>query len=177
MSKEARTYARVTEAEKIIEQLQAKYPDVFWAVKPGQIAVMGVDNQERGEKAIAKNPAYAKFRPIKGAEKAIFETNKIPIRYIIELYWSDWNAWNAAYKQCVLTSAVLEVTPEEEKKNKYDCVGYKILFDAVGVNWDREPDKIPNLLNDDVKFNLELRPGLNEDGEEPDPEDGDAASV
>lgn len=172
MSKEARTYARVTEAEKLIEQLQAKHPDLFWAVRPGQIAVMGVDNQQRGEKAVAKNPANAKLRLVKGAEKAIFETNSIPIRYIIELYWSDWNVWSPVYRQWVITNAIMEVTPEEEKRNKKDCVGFKVLIDVSGVNWDREPDKLPNLLTDDVKFNLDLRPGLNEDGEEPEPEEG-----
>lgn len=170
MSKEARTYARVPEAEKLIEKLQEKYPDLLWAIKPGQIAVMGIDNQQRGEKAVARNPSYAKLRLVKGAEKSIFETNNIAIRYIIELYYSDWNVWNSAYRLGVLTNAVLSITPEEEKRNKQDCVGYKVFFDAMGVNWDREPDKIPNLLNDDVKFNLDLRPGLNEDGEEPEQE-------
>ena len=71
-----------------------------------------------------------------------------------------------------VTNAILEVTPEEEKRNKKDCVGFKVLIDVSGVNWDREPVKLPNLLTDDVKFNLDLRPGLNEDGEEPDPEEG-----
>lgn len=171
MSKEARTYARVTEAEKLIEQLCEKHQDVFWSVRPAQIAVMGIDNHQRGEKAIKKNPACAKLRLVKGAEKAIFETNKIPIRYIIELYWSDWNVWSPVYRQWVLANAVLEITPEEEKRNNKDCVGFKVLLDVSGVNWDREPDKLPNLLTDDVKFNLELRPGLNEDGEEPESEE------
>lgn len=172
MSKEARTYARVTDAEKLIEKLCEKHPDLFWAVKPGQIAVMGVDNQQRGDKSIAKNPAYAKLRLVKGAEKSIFETNNIPIRYIVELYWDEWNHWGSSFRQWTLANALVEITPEEEKRNKKDCVGFKVLLDVCGVNWDREPDKLPNLLDDDVKFNLDLRPGLNEDGEEPEGEEG-----
>lgn len=171
MSKEAKTYARVSDAEKLISQLCEKHPDLFWAIRPNQIAVMGIDNQQRSEKSVAKNPANAKLRLVKGAEKAIFETNSIPTRYIIELYWSDWNIWSQSYRQWVLTNAILEITPEEEKRNKKDCVGFKVLIDVSGVNWDREPNSLPNLLSDDVKFNLDLRPGLNEDGEEPEPEE------
>ena len=173
MSKETRHYDRCKEAEELIKLLCDKYPDLFWTVRPEQIAVMAIDNQERGEKAIKKNPNYAKLRPVKGAEKAIFESNNIPIRQIIELYYSDYNTWNAAYKQAVLASIILGVSAEEEKTVKKDLVGYKVLTEALGVNWDREPDNIPNMLKDDVPFNLDLRPGLAEaeENSEDEPED------
>lgn len=170
MAKEARTYARVKDAEDLIKQMTEKYPELFWEVRPEQIAVMGVDNIQRGEKAIKKNPAYAKLMTVKGAEKAIFETNNIPIRYIVEVYWAEWNMWGAKFRQWALANSILAISHVEEKKNKLDCVGFKVLLDVSGVNWEREPDNLPNLLADDVEFNLDLRPGLNDDGEEEDGE-------
>ncbi len=168
MSKEPRSYERMPEAEQLITAICDKYKDVTWAVRPEQIAVMCITNLERGEKAIEKNPAYIKLRPVKGAEKAIFETNKIPIRNIIELYASDWAAWTTGAKQCILLNTIMEISPEEEKKNAPDLVGFKIIADALGVNWDRELATLPNILSTDIEFDLDLRPGVNtEDGETP----------
>jgi len=172
MSRTARTYARVTEAETIIKSLCEKYPDLLWSVKYGQVAVMGIDNTTRSEKAVAKNPAHAKLRLVKGAEKALFETNNIPVRYIVECYWSDWNVWGSAAKQCILLNALMEITPEEEKRNSPDCVGFNVLIDVFGVNWTKNLASLPNLLSTDVKFDLDLRPGLNADGE-PEQESGE----
>ena len=164
MSREPRTFSRMSEAESIIKRLVEKYPDVLWAVNPSTIAVMGVDNSERSEKAIKKSPVYSKLRVIKGSEKALFQENNVHILYVIELYWSDWHNWNDALRQAVLMSQLLEITPEEESRNRPDCVGFKVFLDALGVNWDGEQGvNIPNLLTGDVKFNLDLRPGLNVD--------------
>lgn len=170
----ARTYARVTEAEKMIKALCEKYPDLFWAVRPEQIAVMGVDNQERSEKAVEKNPNYAKLRVVKGSEKALFIDSHIPIRHVIELYFSDWQAWKDAYRQWVLANCIVQISAEDEKKHAPDCTGFKVLLDVSGVTWDDErfTDNLPNLLHSDVKFNLDLRPGLEatEDGENQPPD-------
>ena len=168
MARTARSYARVADAESLIAQLTEKYPDLFWAVRPSQIAVMGVDNQQRSDKAIQKNPAYAKLRLVKGSEKAIFENNNIPTRYIIELYWDEWNNWGNAYRQWILANVLMEITPEEEKRNSPDCSGFKVLLDVCGVNWDRTPNDLPNLLVEDVEFKLDLRPGLDDQDDEHD---------
>lgn len=50
-----------------------------------------------------------------------------------------------------------------DKLNKPDIVDYKIIVDAVGANWLDEGAKLPNLLNTEVKFDLDLRPGLDDD--------------
>ena len=168
MARTSRTYERVREAEELIKKIQEKYPKLLWAIRPEQIAVMGCDNQERSEKAVEKNPAYAKLRMVKGAEKAVFEDNKIPIRYILELFWSDWNSWSPAYRQWVLLNSLMEITPEVEKRNGPDCVGFKVLLSVCGVNWDRESNSLPNILTTDVDFNLDLLPGLDDEDENPD---------
>jgi hypothetical protein len=163
MAREARTFERVTEAEMIIQKIKEQQPDLLWAVDPEIVAVMGVDNQERTEKAIKKNAYYSKFRVIKGSEKKLFAENKIPVRYIVEIYWSDWHRWTETERQWVLLNEILKITPDVEKVNSPDCSGFKVLLDVVGVNWDKDQGKeLPDLLSSDVSFNLDLRPGLDD---------------
>lgn len=169
MSQEPRTYSRVESAEKMIEEMVEKRPNILWAVEPCKIAVMGVDNKERTEKAVNKNPVYAKLRIVKGAEKALFLEQGMPVRYIIEIFWSDWNRWNLFTRQAVIFSKLLEITPEEEKRNKPDCVGFNVLIDVLGVNWEKRED-LPNLLSDEVEFDLDLRPGLDDADDDADDE-------
>ena len=172
MAREARTFSRIVEADAMIQALCDKYPEVLWSVRPSTVAIMGVDNQERTEKAMKKNPVYAKLRPVKGAEKSIFQNNDIPIRFIVEMYWSDWHAWTSELKQMVIFNKMLEISPEDEKRNSPDCVGFRILMDKVGVTWDISNGiGLPNLLQDDIKFDISLRPGL--DTEEDDGGDSD----
>jgi hypothetical protein len=165
MGRKTRTYSRVNEAQDMIATLCTRHAKTFWAVKPESIAVMGIDNVERSEKAIAKQPIWSRMRTVKGAEGAMFKEKDIPERHIIEVYWSDWNVWRNSLKAAVLASRLLEITPEVETKNSPDCVGFKILYKALGVNWERDDGNgIPNLLiaDEDDVFDLELRPGIAE---------------
>ena len=168
MARTSRTYEVIEEANTKIKMLVEKYPDVFWAIRPEQISVYGVNNSERTEKSIEKNPTWSALRNIKGVEKAAFQAHQIPIRYIVELYASDWNYWSESVRVLVLTEKLLEITPDPDKKNSPDCVGFNILYDAVGINWNRkDPSLIPNLLIQDVEFNLDLRPGMDiEEGDD-----------
>ena len=167
MGRTTRTYEEVPEALTIIEDLCQKYPDVFWAVTPDRIAVLGVDNVERSEKAVKKNNVWSQLRNIKGVEGALLAQNKINVQYVIELFWSDWNRWSRAIKTCVIAEKLLEITPEVDKKNSPDCKGFKILLDAVGITWDDENGNPPDLLSEvGVDFDLELRPGLDEEEDE-----------
>lgn len=168
MARTSRTYEVMQEANNKIKELIQKYPDVFWAVRPEQVTVYGVNNSERTDKAVEKNPTWAVLRNIKGVEKAAFQDNQIPIRYIIELYASDWNLWNENIRLCVLAEKLLEITSDPDKKNSPDCVGFNLFFDAIGINWNkRDPATVPHLLQQDVEFDLNLRPGLDvEDGDD-----------
>ena len=163
MGRKIRTYSRVTEASDMIKTLCEKHPEAFWCVKPESIAVMGIDNVERSEKAIAKQTIWSKMRHVKGVEKAIFNENDIRECHIIEVFWSDYNDWRDSIKAAVLSQHLFEITTDAEIKNSNDCVGFNILYKAIGVNWQRDDGKgIPNLLYDDIAFDLELRPGLEE---------------
>jgi predicted metallopeptidase len=167
MGRKARVYSKVDEADAIIKGLCEKQPDAMGFVRPETVIVMGIENSERSE----KNHTLAKIKPIKGAEKAIFQINNIKVRYVIELYWSDWNAWSMKQKQWILFHELLHVHPDFEKTIKHDCEDFKIILDKVGVDWTNKKDELPNLLDEEVKFNLDLRPGIKdlmegEDGDE-----------
>ena len=179
MARKTRSYSRVGEATDIINKLYDKYADVFWCINPSSIAVMGIDNMERSEKAVEKQPIWSRMRNVKGVEKAIFQEHNIGERYIVEVYWSDYNKWSDSVRAAVIANHLLEITPEVEVKNSPDCVGFKILYKALGVNWEHDITHIPNLLTSDIEFDLDLRPGLSElesmeeDGGPEDPGDVD----
>jgi predicted metallopeptidase len=155
MGNTEKTYSRVTEAEEIIKKLCEKQPDVLWCVRPDMVAVLGIENKQRPE----KNKVLAKIKPVKGCEKAILQINNIPIRYVIELFYSDWNEWKERKRQWILFHELLHIHSEVGKTIKHDIADFKILVDKAGVNW-VDSDKLPDLVNDDVKFDLELRPSL-----------------
>ena len=161
MGNTEKTYSRVTEAEEIIKKLCEKQPDVLWCVKPDMVAVLGIENKQRPE----KNKVLAKIKPVKGCEKAILQINNIPIRYVIEIFYSDWNEWKERKRQWILFHELLHIHSEIGKTIKHDIADFKILVDKAGVNW-LESDKLPDLVNDDVKFDLELRPSLVDIGED-----------
>jgi predicted metallopeptidase len=165
-----KVYSRVTEAETIVKKLCEKQPDLLWAVKANgsEIAVLGIENKERSE----KNKVMAKIKPIKGEEKAILQLSNIPIRYIIVLYYSDWNKWSMKQKQWIILHELLHVAPDIGKTIKHDIQDFKVLVDcAKTVEWFTRADTLPNLIDEDVKFNLDLRPTL--DMTDEDKEEGD----
>jgi len=161
-----KVYSRVPEAEEIIVKLCEEYKDVFWAVRPEIVAVVGVENKTRGKKAVEKMPFYSKIKTITGPERKIIADSGVKIRYIIELYWSDWSEWKESQKQWVLAENILQIGSEVGKTVKHDCIGFKILLDIIGVEGVTNKKEIPNLLLSHVDFNLDLRPGL-DDLEEP----------
>ncbi len=159
MGRKSNVYSRVPEAEEIVKKLCEKYPDVLWAVRnDGSIAVLGIENKERSE----KNNTLAKIKAIKGTEKAIYISNNINIRYVLELYWSDWNMWSPELKQVVLFHELLHVHPELERVVRHDLEDWRIVVEKLGVSYLKNNKDLPNLLNDDVKFDLQLLPKIEE---------------
>jgi len=152
-------YSRVKDAEKIIKDLCEKYPQVFWAVKPDRINVLGIENKQRSD----KNKVLAKIKPMRGLEKAIMEMNQVGVDYVIELYWSDFNVWSSKLKKLILAHEILHVSPDHGKTVKHDCEDFRIFLDAFGVDWSLNADKLPDILDENVKFNLNLLPSLEQD--------------
>jgi len=159
MGRKSNVYSRVPEAEEIIKKLCEKYPDVLWAVRSENVAVLGIENRERSE----KNRTLAKIKAVKGTEKAIYISNNIPIRYIIEVYWSDINEWSTELKQAILFHELLHCHPEFDRTVKHDSEDFRVMIGSkdFGVDWTQRKD-LPNLLTDDVKFDLQLLPKIEE---------------
>ena len=156
MSQTEKTYSKVTEAEEMIEKLVKKYPELLWQIKPRIVTVLGVENKERSKNC----HKLAQVKAVRGAEKAVMQIHNVDVRYIIELYWSDWNAWSVELKQWIVLHELLHVSFEIGKVIKHDCEDFRIILDAVGVDWTNKVDGLPNLLREDVKFNLNLRPNV-----------------
>lgn len=163
MGRKANVYSRVTDADEMIKTLCEKQPEALWCVKPDTIAVLGIENKERNE----KSNTLATIKSVRGAEKAIFQINNIPTRYVIVVYWSDFNSWTLRQKQWILFHELLHVHLDFEKTINHDCEDFKIILDKVGINWVQKQD-LPDLFDENTKFNLDLRPSLNVDDEESD---------
>ena len=165
MARTERVYSRVSEAEDLMNKLCEAHPEVLWQVKPANVAIYGIENQERNE----KNKTLAKVKPIKGLEKTIMQQHNVPIRWVIEIYWSDWHSWSPSLKQWIVFHELLHVSHEIGKTVRHDSEDFRIVLDVVGVDWVQKGDGLPNLLHDSVEFNLDLLPGI----EDADPDDID----
>ena len=157
MAKEEKIYERVASAEQTLKDLCEKYPDILWRVTPGNIAVLGITNKERNE----KSKVLVKVSPVKGVQKALNILYHVPVNYIVEVYWSDWNIWSVNYKEWILMKALLTISEEDGKLIKPDCTDFRILLDVVGVDWETRDD-LPSLTGTLVPFNKELRPGMDD---------------
>ena len=161
-----RLYTEVDEANDIARELTERYADVFWQVRLNQVSFLGVENKQP-----TKRSPLMKVRGIANAEKAVMLINKVPTRYIVEFFWSSWHEWSDELKQWYVTKALLSISVEEGKLIRPDCTEFRIILDQVGVDWDQRTD-LPNLLaNAKVEFNLDLRPGLEDEDEDEEKED------
>ena len=154
-----KTYEEVVEAREIIKALCEKYPDEMWAVRPEIVTVLGVSNKERPE----SSDKLAVCKPIKGVSKTVMQMNNIGTRYVLELFWSDWNKWTPAQKVSKIFQKLLHIDHEIGKTVKYDIEDFRIMVDKLEVDWFDNPD-LPNLLTDKVEFDKSMRPNVPEDG-------------
>ena len=156
-------YSRVAEAEEMIKALCEKQPKLLWRVRPQTVAVYGNETKERPE----NKKEVAKIKCVKGVEKAIMQDNNIPIRYHIDIYWSDWRTWKENKKQGVLIHELLHIHEDVGKLIKHDIEDFSVLIDKTGAKMDRY-DNFPNVLLEDVEFDLSLLPKTEEVEEEGD---------
>ena len=150
--KEEKSYSNVPEAETIIEKLVERYPKVLFAVNPKTINVFGIDNAERP----SSNHTMAKIKCIDGAMKALLEKHNVQVRYIIELYWSDWNQWKSLTKMWIIFHELLHIPAEEKGLIKHDVQDFSIALSVAGIDG-YTSEGLPNLLEGDVvKFREDL---------------------
>jgi len=159
MAKQEKVWERVKEAEEMIEKLCKMYPDELWAVRPNTITVFGVTNKDKPK----NNKVLATIKPIKGSYKTLIQSHKIEARYIIEVYFSEYNAWSEAQKAAVLFHELLHVDAELGCTVKHDIEDFGLMLDKLGVGYIRNKN-LPNLLKEKIKFDLALRANVPEDG-------------
>ncbi|MFW5803998.1 MAG: putative metallopeptidase, partial [bacterium] len=129
MPQQEKIYEKVPDAQELIENLCKEYPNELWAVRPNTVTVLGISNKERSK----SNHKLATCRPINGAEKALMQINNIATRYIIELYFSDWNNWSRSQKLAILFHELLHIDNELGKTVRHDVQDFKIMVDKLGV--------------------------------------------
>lgn len=159
--KEEKIYERVELAEQTIKLLCEKYPEILWRIRDGKIAVLGITNKERGE----KSKTLFRVSPVKGAQKALNIIYHVPISYIIEIFWSDWNVWDMNFREWILFKALLTISEEDGKTIKPDCNDFRIILDVVGVDWEKSTS-LPSLTSSPVLFKKELMPAIDQDNTE-----------
>lgn len=159
--KEEKIYERVESAEQTIKALCEKYPEILWRIRDGKIAVLGITNKDRSE----KSKTLFKVNPVKGAQKALNIIYHVPISYIIEIFWSDWNVWDANFREWIVLKALLTISEEDGKTIKPDCSDFRIILDIVGVDWEKSTT-LPSLTMSVVPFKKELMPAIEQDNSE-----------
>lgn len=162
MSKEPKLYEVLNEAEEIVEKLceNEKIGKILWAVVPKQVAVLCITNKERPKSL----KTIAKITRVSKPTEAVLDANKIDIRYIIELYASDWQSMSMAQKQAVIFHELLHIpSPLENGAVKHDVEDFAIMIDAFGPNWISRNEDLPEILRDDVEFDMSLLPNKAEE--------------
>jgi predicted metallopeptidase len=151
---EEKEYEVMDDANAIIKQLAERYPEVLWAVKPDEIVVMGVTNKE----APKGNRTKAKITRIPPLYKALINyVGDTDVKYMIEVYCSEYGSWSAAQKQGVLFHEMLHIPrPDEKGLLKHDVEDQAVVLDALGIDWFRRSD-LPSLLEGDpIPFRKDL---------------------
>jgi predicted metallopeptidase len=152
--KEEKSYSVIEEAEVIMKKVCEKYPEVLWAVNPKEVGIFGVDNAERP----ASSDTLAKIRNVTGIYKALLDKHNVGVKYLIEIYWSDWNNWTMPTKQWIVFHELLHIPgPDKSGLIKHDVQDFALAVDVVGVDGYTNRENLPDLLGDKpVTFRKEL---------------------
>lgn len=171
MAQEEKEYSVVKEAEDIIERLAKAYPDILWTVTPANVVVLGVTNKERP----SKMNRLAQIRSITGVTKALLEEYRVGKKYIIELYWNDWNVWSPARREWVLFHELVHIpSPTEKGLVKHDVQDFSGIVNYFGEACWWQKETLPSLLDGEpIKFDPKLFQKLHVKEDEDGEEDGD----
>ncbi|GAH08833.1 unnamed protein product [marine sediment metagenome] len=67
---------------------------------------------------------------------------------------------NSSKANPIIFHELQHIAMETGKTVKHDCEDFRMIIDVVGVDWSENPENLPYLLNEKVKFNLNLRPNM-----------------
>ena len=163
-------YEILEEGNEIVKRLRERYPKAFWPVVAAQIVVLLITNKPRPWSM----KKLAKITKVDAAHRTILKAYaKRDVRYVIEVYNSDWARWNAPRKQWILGHEIGHIAdPEAKGLIQHDIQDFGWLIDAVGIDWWARED-LPNLLDGDpFPFRQELFDRLHVRGDGDDDADG-----
>lgn len=170
--KEDKKYSPVEEAQDIIISLVQQYPEELWPVKPAEVIVMGVTNKSRPP----SQRALARIHMISPLFRSVFEKYGIPLKFLIELYFSDWAQWNIERKQWILLHELMHIAPPDSKGlTPHDTEDFSPLIAAAGVRW-WESSNLPNLIASKFPFDKGMFNALHM-GKKKNPEDEAATDI
>ena len=145
---EDKEYAVLPEGNEIVKGLSERYSEVLWAVKPSEVMVMGVTNKEAPK--TGKMETKAKIKMVDPITKALLKHFGNPdVKYLIDVYCSEWQGWSNARRQFVLFHELVHVPgPDGKGLIKHDVEDFSPIVDQFGTGWFNKPD-LPDLLNGD----------------------------
>jgi hypothetical protein len=167
---EDREYRILDEGNAIVARLRERYPKAFWPVVPEQVLVLAVTNKPRP----FTMKRLAKITKVDAAHRTVIRAlGRRDVRYLVELYLTDWTTWNGPRKQWILAHEIGHIDEEGAKGLvKHDVEDWGWLLDSVGIDWWTK-DNLPDLLDGDpYPFRQELFDRLRVKGEGDDEAEG-----
>lgn len=157
-------YDVLEEGNEIVARIRERYPREFCNVVPEQIVVLVITNLPRPF-SMKKLAQITKINP---AHRTIIRRyGRKEIKYLIEVYASDWVTWNNPRKQWILAHELGHIGNKNRKGLlQHDCQDFNWLLDAVGIMyWSR--DNLPDILTGQpFPFRQELFTMSNEEGQD-----------
>lgn len=147
-----KSYSRVEEAELIIKQLKEKLGDLLYPVDPTGIIVMGIDDKPRP----ATTTKLASINKPSELWDTVLSVYKVPVAFVIELYWSDWHKWTASQKQWILLHEIMHID-DEGKLIQHDVQDFRMIVDVVGTKW-MAKTSLPNIIAGEIEFDKDTAP-------------------
>ena len=140
---EEKKYEVVNDAQILVRKLKERYASQMSMVNPDELVVLGVTNKTRGP----TQKALATIHKLKPAEKKLLKLAKSPLKYYIEVYFSDWDEWGEQRRQWILYHELLHVpAPKSRGLIDHDCEDFAAILDIVGVDWTLR-DNLPDMLS------------------------------
>jgi len=139
-------YEEVTEFPMMASKLVKKYPEVFDDLDINSIRCVAITNKERSSKK-RRWEVKAVSMPIK---------MDCAYSYYIIIYNSDWTEMEEKNQVMLVAAALLAIptdSSEEGKTNPFDLKDFDLMIRTFGVGY-LDNDKIPNLINENVNWQL-----------------------
>ena len=140
---EEKVYEILEQGNTIVSRLCERYRDKFPYVIPDEVVVLIITNMPRP----FSMRKMAKITKVDAAHRTVLKTYaRKDVRYIIEVYHSDWVQWSGARCQWIIAHEIGHIgDPKRQGLIQHDIQDWGWLLDAVGIDW-WEKDNLPDLL-------------------------------